>query len=172
MLDPTDENLARFEERFRDKQSMMNARNGPPLLEQRFMLDIAALRNNFLASNSTISRDLARLEDRHLQEIALHLSRFGLSSWCPNHAESPYSLYNQAHRTIAVDTFKYSATNCAYIALEPDLSFLDNTNLLYRIYDNCVHERHFKRRGMERNNPGSVAASIEATNMYKRRSEV
>lgn len=170
MPSPSPQNLARFDERFQNSEAVRGARTGAPLLARNLMLDISTLRGS--DSTSNISRELARLEDSQLEQIALQLSRFGLSAWCPNYAESPYSLYNQAIRFIAIDTFKHAATAGAYVSMKPNLSYIHNIETTVEIFDNCVFEHHLTRFEKERSNPGSVAAAIDMTNMYKRRARV
>ncbi|KZW02308.1 hypothetical protein EXIGLDRAFT_707701 [Exidia glandulosa HHB12029] len=128
MPKPSAANLARFDKRFRTKDAVMKARNGPSLLEARFMFDIKALRNRISAYNSTIARDHMRVEDRH----------HALAAGC-------------------------------YVDFEPDLNYMHDTNFLWRIYDNAIHDHHFSRHEQDRINPGSVAQNIANGVIYKRR---
>ncbi|KZV88157.1 hypothetical protein EXIGLDRAFT_696918 [Exidia glandulosa HHB12029] len=169
MPKPSAANLARFDERFRTKDAVLKARNGPSLLEARFMFDIKALRNRISAYNSTIARDHMRVEDRHVQEFAVILSRYGFNEFCPDFTQSPYALFNHAHRQAATDTFKHALAAGCYVDFEPDLSYMHDTNFLWRIYDNAIHDHHFSRHEQDRINPGSVAQNIANGVIYKRR---
>ncbi|EJD50199.1 hypothetical protein AURDEDRAFT_160736 [Auricularia subglabra TFB-10046 SS5] len=129
MPQPTIQNIGRFASLFRDHDAVFAACVGPSRLEKSAMMSISSLRlkNN----HSQIAHDIAQIEDHNLHQILLQLSRYGISAWCPNYEESPYSVYNSAMRAIALDTFKQAVAAHAYMFLDLSLP-VDDTAMLTR----------------------------------------
>lgn len=114
-----------------------------------------------------------RLVEEHLiHYIQAYLSRFGLLRWCPDLRQSPYSLYNSACRIVAIDTFKQAIVSHAYDHYKPKRCYIDDMELLIKIYDHLVHHFHFSRYQREVRKPGSVRATDDASPSYHSRKRV
>src|SRR6266540_1348428 len=100
------------------------------------------------------------------------LATFGLTSWCPDLRQTPYSLYNSACCIIALDTFKQALVSHTYASLQPNLIYATDMNLLIKLYDHFVHYYMFTRFKREGKMAGSVRAADEATPHYRNRARV
>src|SRR6266545_7199970 len=92
------------------------------------------------------------------------LATFGLTSWCPDLRQTPYSLYNSACHIIALDTFKQALVSHTYATLQPNLIYATDMNLLIKLYDHFVHYYMFTRL--------KLRAADKATPHYRNRAWV
>lgn len=111
--------------------------------------------------------------ERHMLEyMHTYLARFGLLRWCPDLRQSPYALYNAACRIVAVDTFKKAIISHTYNHVHPNRRYLDDMDLLLKIYDHIVFYANLKCYKTELRNPGAVRSADEASPAYHGRQQV
>ncbi len=119
---------------------------------------------------SSVARDAGCIDDHHLHILFSTISQFGLQQWLPDViGESPTSLYNTAHETVAIHSFQRLNTTFAYAAKGPNLKHINNVALLSRIYWNFVFSVDQKKLIMEAREAGSVQQASIKTDIYKRR---
>lgn len=119
-----------------------------------------------------LKKNLLGIEEVYCEMMRQSCARHGLSLWCPDLRKSspPYGLWNSACRVVFLDSFRQLATSEAWPQFAPNLSHLQNTVLVLRIYDHYVHYYQTRRFIMEARNPGSVlVAELKSTNYSRRR---
>ena len=143
--------------------------NGQPLIDPSLVLigDSA-----WSTSRARFSSQMKFVEEHSLQYMQSCLAKFGLSRWSPDLRQSPYSLYNAACRIVALDTFKQTLVAQTYAHLKPNIKYVNDMNLLKKLYDHIVHFYLDARYRKNARKPGSVEASDEASPLYKARKRV
>jgi hypothetical protein len=113
-----------------------------------------------------------QVEEHMLAYTQSLLARFGLTCWCPDLRQSPYSLYNAACRFIALDTFKQALVSQAYAHLQPNNLYATNMDFQIKLYDHFVHHYMGLRYRKECKKAGSVKVADEASPQYRNRARV
>ena len=137
---PPDDILLTFSSRFVDETSLMEARDGRPLISPT----LVRVRTS-ITDGSYIASQLRQIEEHILDYIQSSLARFGLVIWCPDLRQTPYALYNAACRVIALDTFKQAPISHAHVHLAPIISYVKDMTLLVKMYDHFVHHNLYIR---------------------------
>jgi hypothetical protein len=150
---PPDDILLSFGSWFQDEASLMEARNGRPLVSPSLVHVRTSLS---VTDRGHIASQLLQIEENILEYIQSSLARFGLVMWCPDLRQKPYALYNAACRIIALNTFKQALVSHAYAHLAPNLSYVKDMVLLVKMYDHFVHHYLYSRYKKECRAPGSV----------------
>ena len=115
----------------------------------------------------------ARLVEEHMLDyVQACLAKFGLPFWCPDIRQSAYSLYNAAHRIVALDTFRQALISHTYIHLSPNLAYATNTPILIRLFDHFTFHYMKLRYQKEGRHPGTVARSLQNNPQYVARIRV
>lgn len=166
---PPDDILLSFGSRFLDEASLMEARDGRPLVSPS-LVRVRTLLS--ITDRGHVASQLRQIEEHILDYIQSSLARFGLVIWCPDLRQTPYALYNSACRIIALDTFKQALVSHTYAHLAPNLSYVKDMVLLVKMYDHFVHHYLYTRYKKECRAPGSVRARDEAGPGYHRRNKV
>ena len=123
-------------------------------------------------TRARFSTQMKFVEEHSLQYMQSCLAKFGLSRWSPDLRQSPYSLYNAACRIVALDTFKQTLVAQTYAHLKPNIKYVNDMDLLKKLYDHIVHFYHDARYRKNARKPGSVTASDEASPLYNARKQV
>lgn len=167
---PSDSVLKAFEELFHDDAAVDQAHaDGQPLVD----LELVEVRQSVsIEDRSSIAAQLLAIEEHIIEYTKVQLAKFGLKAWCPDLRQTPYSVYNAAHRIVAIDTFKQALVAHAYAHLAPNISYAKNMLLLVQMYDHFVHHYQWIRYRRECRLPGSVRATDEANPAYKARARV
>ncbi|KAJ7265145.1 hypothetical protein C8J57DRAFT_1025431, partial [Mycena rebaudengoi] len=120
---------------------------------------IRAFRNDpaTIRSKSTITRNIVRMNDNHLDLIYSVIIQLEIVEWNPDVLGSPDSMYNIAHERVAIISFQTVAGAHGYAHLGPNLTDLADTSLLAKSYRNFVFSYILKLGRSEANDPGSVA---------------
>jgi hypothetical protein len=169
---PSAQTKERFLARFKTKDDVYRALKGPPLVERVARLWIDKVRATAASENSSIVKNIARVEDHVLSVMFASLSKYGFDAWHPDLSEPAYSIYNIAHRAIAITTFKDALIGHGYSFLSPNREYVNNTAFLIRLYDHFVFHYLKGMVDAEKRQPGGLSKHREMTNVYKRRREV
>ncbi|TEB22702.1 hypothetical protein FA13DRAFT_1595691, partial [Coprinellus micaceus] len=166
--DPEDAILCAFRAQFKTKKALLaQSTSGRILLSVKKVIGAAHLRK--VSSRSKIVQHARKMDETLILYIDTRIAMFGLSRWCPDLRQSAYSVYNQACRLIALETFRHAARSHAYAEFAPNLAYLDDMEFLIRLYDHIVHHYHFSRYTREINSPGVVQESEESNTAYRSR---
>ena len=80
------------------------------------------------------------------------------------------SLYNLAHETLAIQTFRAIAAGLGYAFITMDLSLINDYDMLRNLYRSYIYG--YLKEQADRNEKGSVQDAIARNNAYRRRSQV
>ncbi|KAK7440658.1 hypothetical protein VKT23_017007 [Stygiomarasmius scandens] len=130
---------------------------------------VANLHPAALQSPSLIERDIRRIDATAIDMITSYLARFRFRFWWPNLNDDADSLYNTAHRAVAITTFKQCLISGAYSFKSPNPADATNNLLLTQIFDHFVW---YYQKGIyddEQKKPGARGANLEMINVYDRR---
>ncbi|KDR74790.1 hypothetical protein GALMADRAFT_157365 [Galerina marginata CBS 339.88] len=121
---------------------------------------------------SQIAVSIGRVPEDELRRIFSTVHSFGLPEWRPDLiGGTPTSIYNGALESIALWTFEKAMGKLAYRHLQPNLSFLRDSTLLQRLYNNFIWSYMKNLALRERKEAGSVGRDLERNKVYKERSE-
>ncbi|KZV77961.1 hypothetical protein EXIGLDRAFT_784501, partial [Exidia glandulosa HHB12029] len=124
---PDESMIAVFNQRYSSFDDVVAARSTPNTrIDNNGMISKVNELRGLAGGNSTTAKQAARVSDAALKYILASLARFGLKAWRPNFNEDAYSLYNSAHRFIAIDTFRQAVVSNAYDSMAVDKSYLDD----------------------------------------------
>ena len=119
--------------------------------------------------NSNSAATIAHMPDNAIQYICLLIARFGLEVWRPDFREDAYSTWNNAHRFLALETFKQAIALLAFrhtgIVAPPE--HIRDLGLLARMYDHVVHHYFYKLYRRELRNPGALARATQMSSDSK-----
>ncbi|KAK7434247.1 hypothetical protein VKT23_020297 [Stygiomarasmius scandens] len=130
---------------------------------------VANLHPAALQSPSLIERDIRRIDATAIDMITSYLARFRFRFWRPNLNDDADSLYNTAHRAVAITTFKQCLISGAYSFKSPNPADATNNLLLTQIFDHFVW---YYQKGIyddEQKKPGARGANLEMINVYDQR---
>jgi hypothetical protein len=167
--DPPKSLIKDFALRFSTQNLVDGQRHGPQIIPP----SLVKIGTHLITGvGSKTAAQYRRIEEHILSYIQGYLARFGMKIWCPDLRQSPYSLYNSACRIIALDTFKQALVCHAYTHLKPNTSYVQDVELLGKMYDHWVHYYFYKRYLKECKLPGSVQAADETNPTYQNRKRV
>lgn len=167
--DPPDEVLAAFQQQVTHEEDLQIRRHGSPIFPPSL---VQVGRFLSVSDRGKISRLLQSVSDHILDYIQTCLAQFGLVRWCPDLRQSPDSLYNQACRIIALDTFKQAVVAHAYDGLQPNKQYVTKTEFLSKLYNHFVHFYLSELYKKNARVPGSVQAAEVASPVYRNRARV
>lgn len=168
-LDPPDQVLAEFQKQVAHEEDLQVCRHGSPVFPPSL---VQVGRVLAVGDRGHISRFLQTVSDHILEYIQMCLAKFGLLQWCPDLRQSPDSLYNQACRIIALDTFKQALVAHVYDSLQPDKRYISKTEFLAKIYNHFVHFYLHELYKKDARVPGSVQAAEGVSPVYRNRARV
>ncbi|KZV94513.1 hypothetical protein EXIGLDRAFT_767044 [Exidia glandulosa HHB12029] len=168
---PSAEILARFEKRFKSNDQVYAVLSGTPRIEKTAMARVRRLREQAATSHSLITKNIARIEDHPLEMAFSACARYDLEEFNPDLFQTAYSIYNTAHRNIAVYTFKQALITQAYKFLGADKKYAYDTAALVDVFDNLVFKHVKGLADKDTRVPGSVVQGQTMDSVYKRRSE-
>lgn len=170
---PSDGMIATFEQRFASFDDVVQARAKPnvPISNEDMINRISELRGD-PKSTSMISKQVARVPESSLRYMLGLLARFGLKAWRPDLRQSPYSMYNQAHRFIAIDTFRQAVVSEAYDSMGIDKSYVDDMNLQVVAFDHFTNHRIGRMAAREEKFPGITQIEADREPVLSRRRTV
>jgi hypothetical protein len=109
---PSATELALFHSRFASEDDVLNARTS-----ERNLIDSTAVhiaRATLVKNPSRHIADARRVEEFALEYLSTFCARYGLARWVPDLRDTAYSLYNSAHRIVALDSFRQLCTMGVY----------------------------------------------------------
>ena len=172
--DPPERTLRLFNSRLSglDPETALQeiAVNGHPLIDPSLIQIGDSARST--TSRARFSIQMRFVEEHCLQYMQSCLAKFGLSRWSPDLRQSPYSLYNAACRMVALDTFKQALVSQTYAHLKPNIKYVNDMNLLKKLYDHIVHFYLESRYRKNARKPGSVKDADETSPLYRARKRV
>ncbi|THV01352.1 hypothetical protein K435DRAFT_570039, partial [Dendrothele bispora CBS 962.96] len=164
----------RFAARFRTQDDfsslVRNLGNRPA--QQPHLQHIQAARTHFhnnAATGNSLGKDVARVEDLTLRILFSMMDQYGFETWCPDLSDSPSSLYNNAHRAFAVDSFQQACMMGGYLWFGVIPEQYQDTFLLAKIYDSYVFGTLKDKARKEARDPGALERRQEANGIRKRR---
>lgn len=172
---PTPGQVTSFQRRFGTADDLDAFEHTLSYDEEGAIARISALRTtlNTAGKRNPIAKNILQIDEQFLHIIFSAIISAGLSEWRPDLlGGTPDSLYNQAHELIALNTFKYVASNHAYRHLSPDLTKLRDLILLKKIYRNYVFSMMKARVLAETAKPGATVQRAQTTTDYRRRQSV
>ncbi|KAJ6615716.1 hypothetical protein B0H10DRAFT_2435314 [Mycena sp. CBHHK59/15] len=119
-----------------------------------------SIQEAILTKNKILSA-FFKLEESALLHVSSYLAKLGIAVWAPDFSQTVYSLYNMAMRMCAIDTFRFLVAGRHYDFLRPNGSFVNDSNLLTRIYDHFVHHYMFNKWKVEIRTPGGNENAAE-----------
>jgi hypothetical protein len=164
---PAQAALAAFNSRFTSEDDIFASRQGSPIIEPA---SVHVARASLVQAPSKHAKDAARVEEFMLEYLRSFCAKYGLDRWCPDLRDTPYSLYNSAHRLVALDTFRQFMTIHAYAFLGPNPQYLQDLPNLTRVYDHFVFHVQLKLFKKDQKNPGSVLSADAKKSLYEPRS--
>ncbi|KAJ7252265.1 hypothetical protein C8J57DRAFT_1722914 [Mycena rebaudengoi] len=117
-------------------------------------------------SKSKIMRGFCQVEEGAILHVKTYFAKLGLSVWAVDYTQTPYSMYNQAMRMAAIDTFRFLMGACSYDFLHPDTRYVNDSSLMVRIYDHHIHHAMFKKWTVEIRAPGGKPACCRAQQIF------
>ncbi|MBW0577965.1 hypothetical protein O181_117680 [Austropuccinia psidii MF-1] len=100
--------------------------------------EIITLRNT-PPGKKKIGNTIIHMTDFLIKYVVASLARLGICCWAPDLNEASNTLYNEACRVSALQTFHQIAISGAYEYMNINLVYLDNIQLLTNIYNHFVH---------------------------------
>jgi hypothetical protein len=97
--DPPSSLLASFNAHVSTQQQLYDCENRPCLLP---LNHIKVGSSAPIASSARLATQVCRIKEHVLEYTQACLSKFGLTQWCPDLRQIPYSLFNSACRIIAI----------------------------------------------------------------------
>ncbi|KAJ7208461.1 hypothetical protein C8J57DRAFT_1610264 [Mycena rebaudengoi] len=168
---PDDSAIAHFKKNFGTADEIDTFLAGLSYKHKDAKKKIRLFRNDpaTLSSRSFITKNIVRMSDIHLDIIYSKIIHSGLVAWNPDVLGSHNSMYNTAHERIAITTFQTVGGAHGYSHVGPNLTHLDDMNLLSKFYRNFVFSYIPKMVKSELKEPGSVQLKNEKKNIYSRR---
>ncbi|KAK6974920.1 hypothetical protein R3P38DRAFT_3303275 [Favolaschia claudopus] len=123
-----------------------------------------------IRSRSKILHAFARVEEKDLLHTKAYVSNLGINTWAVDFTQSSYSVYNNAMRECAIDTFRFLASGSAYDFLGINTDYIQNIPLLTQIYDHFVHYYLYEQWTKEIRNPGSNELAAKRNTTIQARS--
>lgn len=168
---PTAESKAAWKARHNNKTTVFNRRHRVPELEKVTLAQVQSYRAN-AQSQSIVAKELSRIEDPTIKLICASLSTYGFEEFTPDVTEGAYSLYNVAHRNIAIDTFQIANASHGYISFGVNMDYVEDTEYLMAVYDNHLFYYQANLVRQEARKPGSVQKKKEDQKVYRKRKAV
>lgn len=167
--DPSEQDLKDFNGLHGHNRQIISVLNeGMPKLNTR-MKEVNAQRLASMQARSRMAQRSRKLDESHLRMILAMMAIYGLDKWRPDlRSHTTRSLWNAAHRIIAIQSFQQCCLAGAYQASNPAFMFVQNDEVLTKWYDHYVF---FYKKGhwdKEKAKPGSVA-SISAREAARER---
>ncbi|KAK7031903.1 hypothetical protein R3P38DRAFT_2774373 [Favolaschia claudopus] len=100
-----------------------------------------------IRSKSKILHAFARVEEKDLLHLKAYISNLGINTWAVDFTQSSYSVYNNAMRECAIDTFRFLASSSAYDFLGINTDYIQNIPLLTQMYDHFLFKYRQQRLG-------------------------
>jgi hypothetical protein len=107
-----------------------------------------------------------------LDYMVAYCTRFGITEWCPDLRDTPYSTYNSAMRMIGIDTFRHCLSAKAYECFGADPHHSQDMVTIIKFYDHFVHYVQHSRYLREKKRPGSVRMGEDVKVISNRRRTV
>jgi hypothetical protein len=149
--DPPADVLSTFSLRFKNDDQLQQQRSMEPLIRPQTVAinvwDDASVRGRNMMTFEEFDEGL-------LGHMKSTMARFGLTRFCPDLRESPRSLYNKAHRIVAVESFKQGLIGCMYATFNANSHWASRTEDLVKIYDHHVHYFLRERYRLEKRKAG------------------
>ncbi|MBW0544027.1 hypothetical protein O181_083742 [Austropuccinia psidii MF-1] len=100
--------------------------------------EILTLRNT-PPRKKKIGNSIIHMSDFSIKYVVASLARLGICQWAPDLNEESDTLYNEAFRISAIQTFRQIAISGAYKNIDINLMYLENIQLLTNVYNHFVH---------------------------------
>jgi hypothetical protein len=172
---PSVETIQQFEGRFQSYRKVEQLLSEKSPIQAATLAKVDKLRATVVQQQGTslIAANIVRVEPHGLEVILAMLARFGLREWYPDVlGHTPDSLYNSAHRSIAIQTFKQCLVNFSYLFLAPNTAYAQDHAFLEKLYNHFVFVYMADLVRKEAKVPGSVEVLHDKNSVYNRRSMV
>ncbi|KAJ7090020.1 hypothetical protein C8R44DRAFT_536517, partial [Mycena epipterygia] len=123
-------------------------------------------------SRNKIVRAFVQLEESALLHVKTYFAKLGIKTWAIDYTQSAYSMYNMVMRMAAIDTFRWLVTASYYDFLHPNMSYIQDSGLLVRVYDHFAHKYQFGMWKKEVRIPGGNELAAERNKWSKARIRV
>ncbi|EJD44022.1 hypothetical protein AURDEDRAFT_45521, partial [Auricularia subglabra TFB-10046 SS5] len=164
--------VAVFDQRYASMDDILAMRNNPNSQatpsNDNMIQRLVELRTDF-DNPSKVAKQASRVPESGLRYMLGLIGNFGLRTWRPNFDEDAYSLYNSAHRFIAIESFRQLVVSAAYDHMAVDKSKVDEMLLLTCVYDHYVHHYQFNRWRKEQKYPGVAQTTADCNTILARR---
>jgi hypothetical protein len=167
---PPNELLVQFHSRFATDDDIILARDSSTSFIAASTVEIVRAATDRYPSKA--ASKARKVEEFYYKLVATLLARYGFWGWWPDLRDTPYARYNAACRVVAIHSFIQATQSHYFDFLEPDLELLEDTSMLFRMYDQFVHFRQRKRLEQELKNPGSLVPKEQLSAVYMARIRV
>lgn len=167
---PPDEIVSSFNKRFSTEAQLYASQNSDRDLYPRHLVQIGTAMS--VVQTGRIANQARLVEEHMLDYVQARLAKIGLPFWCPDLRHSAYSLYNSAHRIVALDTFRQALVSHTYIHLNPNAAYASTSPILIRLFDHFVFHYMKLRYQREGRHPGTVTRSLRNNPQYVARIRV
>ena len=167
---PLDIVVNEFNMRFSNETQLYTSQSSGRELIPRHLVQIGMAMS--AVQHGRIANQARLVEEHMLEYIQACLAKLGLVYWCPDLRISAYSLYNAAHRIVALDTFRQALISHTYLHLSPNIAYATSTPVLIRLFDHFVFHYMKSRYLKEGRHPGTVARSLQNNLQYVARIRV
>ncbi|MBW0514326.1 hypothetical protein O181_054041 [Austropuccinia psidii MF-1] len=143
--------LKEFNTRFSFLSDIMTQSENPNTLPLVPLEEILTLRNT-PPGKKKIGNAIIHMTDFLIKYVVTSLARLGIRRWAPDLNEASDTLYNEACRVSALQTFRQIAISGAYEYMNINLVYLENIQLLTNVYNHFVHwymAQRFKKEAKE-----------------------
>ncbi|MBW0578552.1 hypothetical protein O181_118267 [Austropuccinia psidii MF-1] len=113
----------------------MHNSNTTPLVPENKILTLKGVKPGM----EKIARGIINSNNFFIKYILALLAKIGIQKWAPDLNDSDASLYNEACRISAIQTFCQIPAGGAYEYMNVNLKFLDKLQLLESTYNHIVY---------------------------------
>ncbi|MBW0558152.1 hypothetical protein O181_097867 [Austropuccinia psidii MF-1] len=130
--------LKEFSNRFKSAEEIKNMAESDtsvPLIPQSEVLTLKGVQ----PGRKKVGRGIVYIKEFFILYIQVLLSKLGIRQWAPNLEEASDTLYNEACRISAIQSFRQVAIGGAYEHMNINLRYLNDIKLLHDTYNHYVH---------------------------------
>ncbi|MBW0543837.1 hypothetical protein O181_083552 [Austropuccinia psidii MF-1] len=163
--------LQEFRNRFDDVEEIQQAAQSKNSLNLIPQEDVITLKGT-KPGRKKVGRAIVNVQEFFILYIKALLAKLGIRRWAPALDEPIDTLYNEACRISAIQTFRQVAVAGAYQYMNINLRFLNNIGLLEATYNHFVHYLQTKIWKRETKESGAYQKDLERGVISKNRQRV
>lgn len=127
--------------------------------------------------DSTRAHTSAELRQNDIPEVAFGfmkttIAKYALTCFAPDLRQASYSLYNQACRMAAIDSFRQMVQAGVYVEFNVEKNKIHQVDLMTAVYDHTVHVAKRREWKAEMKKPGSAKRNENLDKARKARKRV